>query len=375
MVYVKPVYALQQQVWQVAYTASLQTNLSSVCLLVSTEHMNYFYLISGIVVTTWAFIEGLWTTVWIDGQSAPITGRLTTIIWKVMRGIMNTKKDQILSLAGPFILVITVSIWIIMILLGWSLIFYADPTSIQNPTSKEYPNFIGHIWYVAYTMFTVGNGDYVPASDAWRFASSLVAFGGMGMVTLSVTYILQVLSAVVAKRAFSSQVTSIGKSAEEFVAAQWTGNDFGSIELQLSSISSTLATLTEQHMAYPILHYYHAANPQKANPIALTILDDALTIIRFGVPEKHHPSETILKSTRSSIKSFLDTLRGAYISPSDDVPPIPDLAKLREKGVPTVDDATFHKKLDEIKGRRQVLYGIIQNGAWYWPPIKEEQNG
>lgn len=334
--------------------------------------MNYFYLISGIIITTWGFIEGLWTTVWIDGHSAPLTGRLTTLIWKMMRGIVGTKRHQLLSLSGPFILITTVSIWIIMILLGWALIFYADPTSIQNPTTKAYPSFIGHIWYVAYVMFTVGNGDYVPNSTAWQFLSSLVAFGGMGMVTLSVTYILQVLSAVVAKRAFSSQVTSIGKSPEEFVTAQWTGESFGDIELQLSSISGTLSTLTEKHMAYPILHYYHAAHPQKANGIALAILDEALTIIRYGVPEQHHPAGTILKATRHSTRSFLDTLQGAYIKPSDDEPPLPDLSKLREKGVPTVDDAEFYRKLEEMKERRKILYGVIQNGAWYWPPIKED---
>lgn len=333
--------------------------------------MNYLYLIGGIIITGWAFIEGLWTTIWIDGHSAPLTGRLTTLIWKLMRTITGLKRHKLLSLSGPIILVTTVSVWIILILLGWSLIFYADPDSIQNPTTKAYPNFIGHIWYIAYTMFTVGNGDYVPTSGAWELSSSLVAFGGMGMVTLSVTYILQIISAVVAKRAFASQVTSIGTSPEDFVTSQWTGDSFGDIELQLSSISGSLATLTEQHMAYPILHYYHAANAQKANPIALVTLDEALTIITYGVPEKHHPAGTILKSSRNSIKSFLDTLRGAYIKPSDDVPPLPDLSKLREKGVPTVDDETFKAKLDEMKERRKVLYGVIQNGAWYWPPIKE----
>lgn len=334
--------------------------------------MNYFYLISGIILTTWAFIEGLWTTVWIDGQSAPLTGRLTTVIWKVMRGIVGTKKHHKLSLSGPIILITTVSVWILMILLGWALIFYADPSSIKNPNTQAIPSYLGHIWYVAYVMFTVGNGDYVPTSDAWRLLSALVAFGGMGMVTLSVTYILQVLSAVVAKRAFSSSVTSIGKSPEEFVTAQWTGDDFGDIELQLSSLSNTLSTLSEKHMAYPILHYYHAANPQKANAIALTILDEALTIIQYGIPEQHHPAGTILKATRHSTKTFLDTLHGAFIEPSDDVPPLPDLSRLREKGVPTVDDAAFHKRLEEMQDRRKILYGVIQNGAWYWPPIKED---
>ncbi|GAB3540622.1 potassium channel family protein [Pontibacter brevis] len=333
--------------------------------------MNYLYLISGIIITIWGFLEVLWTTIWVDGTSAPLTGRITTLIWKLMRGIIPDKKHRLLSLSGPVILVTTVSLWIMMIILGWSLIFYADPVSIQNPTSKTYPNFYGHIWYITYVMFSVGNGDFTPQSDTWQLLSAMVAFGGMAMVTLGVTYILQVISAVVVKRSFASQVTSIGKGAEDFVVSQWTGDDFGAIELQLSSLSTTLATLSEQHMAYPILHYYHAANPEKANALALAILDEALMIIKYGIPEKHHPSGTILKSARSSTETFLDSLHGAYISPSDDAPPLPDLSKLKEKGVPTVADEEFKKKLGELKQRRKRLYGYVQSSAWKWPPIKE----
>ncbi|WP_347158119.1 potassium channel family protein [Pontibacter chitinilyticus] len=332
--------------------------------------MNYFYLICGIIITTWAFIEGLWTTIWVDGNSAPITGRLTTGIWKLLRGIIGKKNHHYLSLSGPVILILTVSSWIILIILGWSLIFQADPHSIQNPTTKAYPDFIGHIWYVTYVMFSVGNGDFVPPSQGWMLASSLVAFGGMGMVTLSVTYVLQVLAAVVAKRAFASQVTSIGKSPEEFVTAQWTGNDFGAIELQLNSLSASLASLSEQHMAYPILHYYHAATAKKANAMALAILEEALLLIKYGVPEKYHPSETILKGALSSSQGFMDTLQGAFINPSDEAPPLPDLSKLQKKGVPTVEEAVFRQKFDTLKDKRKVLYGMVQNGAWYWPPIK-----
>ncbi|GAB3833772.1 hypothetical protein GCM10028895_53160 [Pontibacter rugosus] len=42
--------------------------------------MNYFYLISGIVLVCWGFVEVLWITIWVDGTSAPLTGRVTAMI-------------------------------------------------------------------------------------------------------------------------------------------------------------------------------------------------------------------------------------------------------------------------------------------------------
>ncbi|MDX5436445.1 MAG: two pore domain potassium channel family protein, partial [Pontibacter sp.] len=145
---------------------------------------------------------------------------------------------------------------------------------------------------------------------------------------------------------------------------------FGDIELQLSNLSTTLSNLSEKHMAYPILHYYHAAKSQKANAVALAILDDALMAIKYGVPEEYHPSGTILKSTRSTVQTFLDTLSGAYISPSEDTPPTPDLTFIKKRGVPTVEEEEFQNKFEKKKRRRKTMYGYLQNSAWKWPEIK-----
>jgi hypothetical protein len=198
--------------------------------------------------------------------------------------------------------------------------------------------------------------------------SSLVGLSGMLVVTLSVTYVLQVISAVVNKRSFASQVTSIGKTPEEFVLKQWNGKGFGAIELQLNSLSQQLATVNEQHMAFPILHYYHAAKPEKSHDIAIAVLDDALTLIEHGVQEEYHPAVTILSSSRQSIDTFLQNLQSAFIQSAEHAPPSPDLAKLKAKEIPTVPEEKFYDKLEKkVKERRKLLLGLTDNGAWEWP--------
>ncbi|MDX5438698.1 MAG: hypothetical protein LPK03_15970, partial [Pontibacter sp.] len=77
-----------------------------------------------------------------------------------MQGPFRKRNHKLLSLSGPVILVTTVSFWIVMIILGWSLVFFADAHAIQNPTTKAYPDFIGRLWYITYVMFSVGNGDF-----------------------------------------------------------------------------------------------------------------------------------------------------------------------------------------------------------------------
>ncbi|EMR03451.1 potassium channel family protein [Cesiribacter andamanensis] len=327
--------------------------------------MNWILLLAGIILTSWAILEGLWTTLWIDGNSAPVTGRITSGIWQAWKHLFR-HRHKALSLAGPLVLIVTVVSWILFIWLGWTLIFAAEQGSLMS-SKGEIPDFWGRAWYVAYCMFTIGNGDYLPQGSGWQLVSSFVGFSGMGMVTLSITYIFQIVSAVVTKRSFSSQITSIATEADAYVKQQWTGTDFGAIELQLNALSGQLDTLNEQHLAYPILHYYHAQHSEKSIAIALPVLDDALIIIGDCVAEEYRPARTLLMGCRSSIGSYLKTLRAAHIHAAREVPPLPNWHALREAGLPLCSREEFEGRFRKWEDRRKLMLGVTQNAAWRWP--------
>ena len=335
--------------------------------------MDWLLLIGGALLVIWFIIEGLWTTLWIDGNSSPVTSNASSLIWKAWRGLFKKKRHKALSLAGPLVLFFSVLSWIVFLWLGWSMIFYAKPGSLAT-SQGEHPDFFGTMWYIAYTMFTVGNGDFKPQGSVWQLLSSFVAFSGMGLVTLSITYLMQIVSAVVTKRSFSSQVTSIGKSADEFITAQWTGDGFGSIELQLNSLSGQLGVLNEQHMAYPILHFYHAKDADKSSSIALPVLHDSLIIIMECIEEKYRPPATILISCRSSVTSYLETLKAAHIHAVEETPPLPNWDKMKNAGLPICSKEAFEQKFKECRDRRRLLLGLTQNAAWVWPS-NLESNG
>ena len=331
------------------------------------KEINILLLVLGILITFWSIVEALWTTLWTDKNSSPLTSRLTTGIWKAFRAFASPKDNSLLNFAGPFILICSVVFWIMLLWLGWVLIFYAVPGAALVKSSNTIPDFTDLIWFVSYCIFTIGNGDLTPNGDLWQVVTSLVGFTGMGLVTLSITYLLQVVSAVVNKRSFSSQVAAIGNTAEEFVKKEWSRGSFGCIELQLNSLTNQLSTLSEQHLAFPILHYYHTANVEKSQPMAVAILYDAILLIELGVKEQYQPSESILSSARLSIDSFLQTLKGAFIHPAPDVPPKPDLSSLTEKGIPIISEQEFYQKLEANDKTRKLLLGLINSGGWHWP--------
>ncbi|WP_162055258.1 potassium channel family protein [Pontibacter pamirensis] len=329
--------------------------------------MDILLLLLGIAVVFWSIVEAFWTIIWIVGDSAPITSRFTTVTWRLFRTIFSKKQHRILSLAGPLILFFSILLWLLFLWLGWTLIFYADLSSIASTRSNVTPDFTDVLWYIAYCLFTIGNGDFTPNGDAWQVLSSLVGLNGMLMITLSVTYFLQVVSAVVNKRSFASQVTSVGSTPEEFVLKFWNGRDFKDMEFQLSSLSQQLATLNEQHMAFPILHYYRTTSNQKSQGRAIAILYDALLLLEHGVEECARPSQAYLHSALESGKSFLSTLKTAFIDKAEELPPHPSLSRLYNKGVPTLPEQEFYQRLEKEKDNRKLILGLIQNNVRQWP--------
>lgn len=325
--------------------------------------MEFAYLVIGVVLLVGTIVDILWTTLWPDGGAGPLAGRLSTGIWRATRWV-GRFWNRAKSLGGPAVLVGTLLMWITLLWAGWVFLFASDEGSL-NPSSGLEVTWSGRIYFVAYSMFTMGNGDFKPAMGWWQIATSLTTATGMVIVTLSVTYVLSVVSAVAQKRSFAASVTGLGRRPEEFVVHAWNGRDFHSLDLTLNSLSSQLALLADQHKTFPVLHYFHAAERTNASAVAVAVLDEALTVIDAGTPDVDR-NDVTLRSARSSVDGYLSTLRSAYLTPAEQPPPVPDLEPLRAAGIPTVDDREFQAQVGEIRERRCALLGVVRGDAWEW---------
>lgn len=324
--------------------------------------MNTFVLIAGILIILAAIIDFIWTTLWVDGGAGPLTDRLSSMIWKIMR---KTSGDhpKILSLAGPFILTATLVMWILLLWAGWSMVFSGEESAVVNLTDKSIATWVERVYYAGYLIFTLGNGDFAPNGSVWQIATVIATGTGMMFITLGVTYLLSVLSAVTSKRSFAESVLSIGDTAGEIVRNSWDGQDFHNIDLLLNSFSSQLSTITSQHNAYPILHYYFAEKTMESNPLAVILLDETLTVFCFGIPEKYQPNRLLLHEMRKSVKSYLKTMDSAAFADDGDEPPYPDLNELRIAGIPVVQEDEYHEALKDLSEHRQKLSGLVRVSA------------
>lgn len=325
----------------------------------------------GVLLLVAVVVDLLWTTLWSDGGAGPLSARLTAWTWRGLRAV-GSGRSRLLSLAGPIVLVATLVMWVGLLWAGWTFVFAGGDPGLADTRDPGPTGWIERVYFVGYTIFTMGNGDFTPTSGAWQIATALTTASGMLFVTMGVTYVLSVLGAVVDKRTFASSVTGIGTRSEQFVRDGWNGEDLHELDLPLDTLASQVSRLAKQHKSYPILHYYHSEDPEEAATMAVAVLDEALTLVHVAVPEDHRPNRPVVRAGRSGTESYLETVGSIGIQPADKPPPPPDLDRLRDAGIPTVSDEEFADSLDDLRDRRRKLLGVVTADAWYWPPVDDE---
>jgi Ion channel len=240
--------------------------------------------IAGVALLVVTAVDALWTTVWLDGGGGPLTNCLSRGLWRSAHAVARPHRHRLLSAAGPVILLAVFAMWVALLLAGWALIFLSSHAAVLDSRTQQPASVIGQLYFVAYSVFTLGNGDYVPQPGLWQLATAAMAGSGLFLITLAITYLLPVLSAVVEKRALASQINALGNHASQVVTTAWDGNGFAELAPQLMAVTSSLGRLAEQHLAYPVLEYFHTSDRQKASAPAIANLDEALTTICYGVP-------------------------------------------------------------------------------------------
>jgi hypothetical protein len=139
------------------------------------------------------------------------TGRLTHLLFRIIWGISRRRPRRV-AISGTLTVLITITVWIILITLGWALIYLPhipEGFVYSGIDPADYLPFAEAIATSLVMLTTLGLGDVAPAEPILRIVSPLEALAGFALLTASVSWFTQLYPALARRRAFAIELTSL----------------------------------------------------------------------------------------------------------------------------------------------------------------------
>jgi hypothetical protein len=318
----------------------------------------------GLALVLLALVDVAWTTIAAGSGAGPLTKRLTDVIWRAALAVHRRRSShRLLSFAGVVIVFAVLAMWIALIVAGWSLVFGVAPGAVRDGMTGVPADLSDRLYFVGYTVFTLGIGDYVPGDGTWQLATILATGTGLVMVTLSITYLVPVASAVAGRRELAAYIASLGSSPMAIVRTGWDGTGFDGLSDHFVELTTRLTTSRQAHLNYPIVHFFHTGNPANSAAPNVANLAQALHVLSFGVDPSVRVRESVRCPLERALDAFLDTLGESRLPPADPLEPEP-LDTSRRLGVPTVDDAEYNAAVQATRRRRSLVAGMLVDDGW-----------
>jgi hypothetical protein len=314
-------------------------------------------------------VDVVWSTLSASG-GGPLTDWLGGHLWRLARrGHRRFQNHNLLQAAGVVNLLIIVATWIVLVYVGWFLIFSIDPNAIIETETKLAASISDRVYYVGFSLFSLGTGDFNAIGEIWRLLTVLACINGLSVLTLSITYLIPIISAVTTQRQLAEMINALGSDPVEIVENAWNGEDFESLERTLPGLNSLIMQIAQRHLAYPVLHFFHSPQSSSSVGVAVARLDDATTILRHGIDTTLRPDDRIVRSTRHAIKIYMTRISSAVLDTPDDVPPRPDVDPLRQNGVPLRSEEQIDLAFEERCEHRKRLMMMVEVDGWRWDEV------
>jgi hypothetical protein len=135
-------------------------------------------------------------------------------MWRLSR--LRGGRGRVARLAGPLALLAVILVWGTLAVVGWALLYWPSVPSgfvyASGTVSGGTNQFLDAIYISMVTMSTLGFGDITPAAAWLRLAAPLEAFFGFALLTVAVSWVLQIYPALTRRRVLAIRLSSLRRS-------------------------------------------------------------------------------------------------------------------------------------------------------------------
>jgi hypothetical protein len=342
------------------------------------------------------------TVLHASARYGPIGERLNRAVWWLARAVAfrlsRPRRHKLLNVVGPLLMPLLVAAYIVLLIFAFALIYYPH---IPKGFVLAYPGgeagWVDSVYFSGLTLTTLGYGDIVPRATWLRFVALFEAASGFALISLAITYLITVTSALERKRTVAlSLYHQAGEGADVagFITHHFVEGRFYGLRDALRTASRDIQGLLESHIEHPVIHYFHPQEVYKSIPRVLFLLLETCAVISAALDNeenaelRNYPEvRTLEASARHVLHQLVETLDlERRMRPREQKPAEADederrwrsrfnqtCERLRESGIKTRDN--IEKGWEEYRARREDWESELQRLALYHGYDWEEVTG
>jgi hypothetical protein len=264
------------------------------------------------------------------------------------------QRESFLSFFGPLSLLGVFAAWAAALVVGFGLLHWSLYTPL--PAAGQAP-LATCIYFSGSTFFTLGYGDFAPASTLGRALAVLEAGMGFGFMAIVIGYL------PVLYQAFSRREVTISlldaragspPSAGQLLLRLAHANDPHALTALLVEWERWSAEVLESILSYPVLSYYRSQHNNQSWLAALTAVLDTSALVLAGVRVGNvYQAQLTFAMARHTAVDLALIFRTAPLPPSPDRLPPDRLhalwAQLRAAGIEAREGPAVLGKLAELR--------------------------
>ena len=228
--------------------------------------------------------------------SSIFSNRLAKLIWRAFRKVADVwprKHATILSFCGPVSVVALLATWSFGLTLAIALIIYPRlGTSIHLVGAGSTPtDFFTALLAAATSLSIAAGSDFVPQTPLFKIFWTFTSILGMSMITLSLTYLMQLYTALQLRNVSTLRVhlaTAETGDAAELIAGLGPEGDFADATGRIADMAADVVNIKESHHFYSVLMYFRFREPYYSATRTLLVLLDTFCLIKSALADHRY---------------------------------------------------------------------------------------
>jgi len=242
-----------------------------------------------------------------EGQGSLSRFVLSTL-WRLSR--LRGGRGRLARLAGPLALLAVIIVWGTLAVAGWALLYWPSVPAgfvyASGPVGGGTNPVLDALYLSMVTMSTLGFGDIVPAAGWLRIATPLEALFGFALLTVAVSWVLQIYPALTRRRVLAIRLSSLRRAD---VLAGLPNADSALLPAVLERLSTDIIQAQVDLSEYSETYYFRDDDQNASLAAALPY---AAELARIGATSSRPDMRLAANLLNRALEDFAGVLKDRF---------------------------------------------------------------